>query len=241
MFYDGKIETFSSRKNTESSADWGFPSVASGKEPACQWRNMMRPGFNLCVEKIPLKEGMATHSSILAWRTPWTEDSVGQHFMGSQRVGHEWSNSADPLSGLPQIFVHSCFSKCLVSCQIAVVPKPSCFLLIIFLPLGPFTATSQSSRQLSNIPLVQAKPSKEWHHKVKTQTDVTRHLMLDLPQPWAKKWSCRGGSTRSQDPHYFQKSHQDINARGSSSESWVKALGKSYGPESLTAADTWHQ
>ena len=44
--------------------------------------------------------------------------------------------------------------------------------------------------------------------------------------------------THSQDPHYSQKSHWDITARGSSSESWVKALGKSYGPESLTPADT---
>lgn len=64
---------------------------------------------------------------------------------------------------------------------------------------------------------------------------------------WCWTWhspgqrSCRGGSTRSQDPHYFQKSHRDITAHGSSSESWVKALGKSYGPESLTPVDTWHQ
>ena len=36
----------------------------------------------------PLEEGMATHASILAWRTPWTEDPGGLQFMGSQRVGH---------------------------------------------------------------------------------------------------------------------------------------------------------
>ena len=36
----------------------------------------------------PLKEGMATQSSILAWRTPWTEEPVGLQSMGSQRVGH---------------------------------------------------------------------------------------------------------------------------------------------------------
>ena len=36
----------------------------------------------------PLKKEMATHSSILAWRTPWTEESGGLQFMGSQRVGH---------------------------------------------------------------------------------------------------------------------------------------------------------
>ena len=34
----------------------------------------------------PLEEGKATHSSILAWRIPWTEESGGLQFMGSQRV-----------------------------------------------------------------------------------------------------------------------------------------------------------
>ena len=36
----------------------------------------------------PLKKGIATHSSILAWRIPWTEKLGGLQFMGSQRVGH---------------------------------------------------------------------------------------------------------------------------------------------------------
>ena len=39
----------------------------------------------------PLEEGMATHSSILAWRIPWTEESSGLQLMGSQRVGHDWT------------------------------------------------------------------------------------------------------------------------------------------------------
>ena len=33
----------------------------------------------------PLEEGMATHSSILAWRISWTEDSSGLQSMGSQK------------------------------------------------------------------------------------------------------------------------------------------------------------
>ena len=37
----------------------------------------------------PLKEVMATHSSILAWRIPWTEEPGGLQSMGSQRVGHD--------------------------------------------------------------------------------------------------------------------------------------------------------
>ena len=37
----------------------------------------------------PLEEGIATHSSILAWRIPWTEDPGGLWSMGSQRVRHD--------------------------------------------------------------------------------------------------------------------------------------------------------
>ena len=37
----------------------------------------------------PLEEGMATHSSILAWRIPWTEEPGGLQSMGSQRVRHD--------------------------------------------------------------------------------------------------------------------------------------------------------
>ena len=40
----------------------------------------------------PLEEGMATHSSILAWRIPWTEEPGGLQSIGSQRVGHNYSD-----------------------------------------------------------------------------------------------------------------------------------------------------
>ena len=43
----------------------------------------------------PLEEGMATHSRILAWRVPWTEEPDGLQSMGSQRVGHDWTDWAD--------------------------------------------------------------------------------------------------------------------------------------------------
>ena len=36
----------------------------------------------------PLEKGMANHSSLLAWRIPWTEEPGGLQSMGSQRVGH---------------------------------------------------------------------------------------------------------------------------------------------------------
>ena len=37
----------------------------------------------------PLEKGMATHSSILAWVIPWTEEPGGLQSMGSQRAGHD--------------------------------------------------------------------------------------------------------------------------------------------------------
>ena len=39
-------------------------------------------------QKDPLKKGMATDSSILAWRIPWTEDPGGLKSLGLQRIGH---------------------------------------------------------------------------------------------------------------------------------------------------------
>ena len=38
----------------------------------------------------PLEKDMATHSSVLAWRIPWTEEPGGLQSMGLQRVGHDW-------------------------------------------------------------------------------------------------------------------------------------------------------
>ena len=40
-------------------------------------------------QEDPLEKGMATHSSILAWEIPWTEEPGGLQFIGSQRVRHD--------------------------------------------------------------------------------------------------------------------------------------------------------
>ena len=40
-------------------------------------------------QEDPLAKGMATHSNILVWRIPRTEEPGGLQFMGSQRVGHD--------------------------------------------------------------------------------------------------------------------------------------------------------
>ena len=41
-------------------------------------------------QEYPLEDGMATHSDILAWRIPWTEEPGGVQSRGLQKVGHDW-------------------------------------------------------------------------------------------------------------------------------------------------------
>ena len=41
----------------------------------------------------PLEKGMATHSGIVAWRIPWTEEPGGLQSMGSQKVRHNWATN----------------------------------------------------------------------------------------------------------------------------------------------------
>jgi len=60
----------------------GFPGSASGKEPACQCRRCKRHG-SILGQEDSLEKGMATHSSILVWRIPWTEEPGGLQFIGS--------------------------------------------------------------------------------------------------------------------------------------------------------------
>ena len=59
-----------------------FPGGSDGKESAC---NAGDPGSILGWED-PLGKGIATYSSILVWRIPWTEKPGGLQSMGSQRV-----------------------------------------------------------------------------------------------------------------------------------------------------------
>ena len=64
----------------------GFPGGSAGKNlPAVQ-----EPWVRSLGQEDPLEKGMATHSSILAWRIPQTEEPGGLQSMWSQRVGHDW-------------------------------------------------------------------------------------------------------------------------------------------------------
>ena len=67
---------------------WGFRSGSVVKNlPAMQKLQKMQ--VQSLGGEDPLEEGMATHSSILAWRIPWTEEPGGLQYIGSQRIGHK--------------------------------------------------------------------------------------------------------------------------------------------------------
>ena len=54
---------------------------------------MQETRVQLVDQEDSLEKGMATHSSILAWRIPWTEEPGGLQFTGLQRVGHDWATN----------------------------------------------------------------------------------------------------------------------------------------------------
>ena len=67
---------------------------------------VLKTQFQSMAWEDPLEEGMATQSSITAWKTPWTEEPGGVQFMGLHRVGHNWatntvrdSEGLEPLAG----------------------------------------------------------------------------------------------------------------------------------------------
>ena len=63
----------------------GFPGGSAVKNPPAIQEVQVRS----LGQEDPLEDGMATHSNILAWRIPWTEEPGGLQSIGSQRVTHD--------------------------------------------------------------------------------------------------------------------------------------------------------
>ena len=76
-------------QNTVLLTTGGFLGGSDGKESTS---NEEDPGWSLGWED-PLEKEMVTHSSILAWRIPWTEEPGRLQSMGLQRVGHDWATN----------------------------------------------------------------------------------------------------------------------------------------------------
>ena len=78
-------------------ASLGFPGSSAGKESSCQCRGCLRQEFNPWLGKIPWRRAWQPTPVIIAWRILCTEGSGGLQSMGSQRVGHSWSDLAHAL------------------------------------------------------------------------------------------------------------------------------------------------
>ena len=87
----------------------GLPWCSDSKESTC---NAGEPGWipGSGRSPPPPEESMATHSSILAWEIPWTEESGGLQSMGSQRVRHDWETNTSTTTG--HHYVYKLDSSC---------------------------------------------------------------------------------------------------------------------------------
>ena len=66
----------------------GFPGASSGEEHTCQCRRHKEMLVRSLGQEDPPEEGIATHSSTLAWRIPWTEEPSRLQSIGLRRVEH---------------------------------------------------------------------------------------------------------------------------------------------------------
>ena len=81
----GKMPWRRERQNT--SVLLGFPGSSTGKGICL---HCGRSGFDPWIGKIPWRRALATHSSVLPWRIPWTKEPGGLQSTGLQRVRHNW-------------------------------------------------------------------------------------------------------------------------------------------------------
>ena len=70
---------------------WASQGALVVKEPTCRWQEMWVLSLD---RENRLEEDMTTHSSVLTWTVPWTEEPGGLQSIGLQRVGHGWGDLA---------------------------------------------------------------------------------------------------------------------------------------------------
>ena len=85
----------------------GLPRWLSGKESACQ------AGDHRLGQEDPLEKGMATHSSVLAWKIPWTEEPGRLQSIRLQRVRHDKGTKHTPIQPTSVQFSRSVVSDSL--------------------------------------------------------------------------------------------------------------------------------
>ena len=86
-------ESVSPHYQSDSVWRWGFGKCLGHQASLVVQLVKNLPSLQETIQSLswedPLEEGMATHSSILAWRIPWTEEPGGLQSIGVQRVRHD--------------------------------------------------------------------------------------------------------------------------------------------------------
>ena len=106
--------------------------VALWWRPCLLMQEMQETWVGSLGREDPLEEGMATHSSVLAWRIPWTEESGRLQSIGSHRVRHTWSDLAH--TRIYTLCVCMCVCVCVCVCVAygsPAVPRHR-FLLVFY-------------------------------------------------------------------------------------------------------------
>ena len=142
----------------------------------------------------PLEEGTGTHSSILAWRIPWTEESGRLQSMGSQRIGHDWSEWACTHIGQSTIASWK-QPRYMITTEHVFVMEPN----ILFFPLillGLCTANKHMSIN-SNVQIILT--DHIWvHSSLDFHILISKHVVFLIHEVWYhnnitnfKEESCR--------------------------------------------------
>ena len=110
---------------------------------------MQETWIQLLGQEDPLEKEMATHSSILTWEIPWTEEPGGLQSIGSQRVGHGYSRI--------YILFHYGYSQDIEYHSLCYSEGPCCFpiLHVILTPANP---------KLTIHPFPTPSKPHGWHH-----------------------------------------------------------------------------
>ena len=125
----------------------GFPSDSAGKEPTCQWkRETQKIWVRSLDQEDALEKEIATHSSILAWKIPWTEKPGGLQSMGLQRVRQDCATELTCIPWTGSTRVSSWYGEIFWLQTMGHLPFPSPVPFCILLALPP---TPRSTPSLS--------------------------------------------------------------------------------------------
>ena len=158
----------------------------------------------------PLEKEIATHSSILAWRIPWTEKPGGLQSMGSQRVVHDWATSFSfPFMG-PDAMI-------LVFWTLSFKPGFS-LLSLTFVKMLFRSFSFSGTRVLSSVYLtLLIFPGQSWFHLVSHPTWYFACCTLYMGLPWwlsDKESICNAGDFLQCSRHGFNPWAGNISAEG---------------------------